>query len=161
MSMKTNSIKTLEDLKNDFPKSVLVERYKLTEDDVKELINKWVNSQQYRTGSPWVTEIQYFEQEYLNAQFQKKFDNEIKALIEMLPEDGKTVIVLSSTGIKYKCTVKKSGGLDIKVSESNAVPTHINMFRGKDYKHLVWCVSQDEMTDGLKRKIKRYILHSL
>ena len=161
MSMKTNEIKTLEDLKREFPKSVLNTRYKLTEEDVNELNNKWVNSHQYRTGSPWVTEIQYFEQEYLNSQFQKKFDNEIKALTEMLPATGKTVVVTSESGIKYKATVKKSGEMDIKVSESKATPTHINEFRGKDYKHLVWCVSQDEMTDGLKRKIKRYILHSL
>ena len=161
MSMKTNSIKTLEDLKSDFPKSVLNTRYKLTEEDVNELNTKWINSHQYRTGSPWVTEIQYFVQEYLNSQFQKKFDNEIKALTEMLPATGKTVVVTSESGIKYKATVKKSGEMDIKVSESKATPTHINMFRGKDFKHLVWCLSQEERTEGTDRKIKRYILHSL
>ena len=161
MSMKGNSIKTLEDLKRGFPKSVLVTKYKLTEEDVQELNNKWVNSHQYRTGSPWVTEIQYFEQEYLNSRFQKKFDNEIKALTEMLPEKGKSVVVTSESGVKYICTVKKSGELDVKVSDPKAVPTHINEFRGKDFKHLVWCLSQDDKTDGLKRKIKRYILHSL
>ena len=161
MSMKTNEIKTLEDLKREFPKSVLNTRYKLTEEDVNELNTKWINSHQYRTGSPWVTEIQYFEQEYLNGQFQKKFDAEIKALTEMLPTTGKKVIVTSESGIKYEAKVNKTGELDIKVSAPKAVPTHINEFRGKDYKHLVWCLSQDEMTDGLKRKIKRYILHSL
>ena len=161
MSMKTSEIKTLEDLKRNYPKSVLTTKYKLTEEDVNELNKKWVNSHQYRTGSPWVTEIQYFEQEYLNGQFQKKFDNEIKALTEMLPATGKTVVVASEMGIKYKCTVKKSGEIDIKVSEPKAEPTHINMFRGKDFKHLVWCLSQEERTEGTDRKIKRYILHSL
>ena len=161
MSMKNNEIKTLEDLKRGFPKSVLVTKYKLTEEDVSDLSNKWINSHQYRTGSPWVTELQYFEQEYLNLQFQKKFDNEIQALTEMLPATGKKVVVVSESGIKYEANVEKTGELDIKVSAPKAVPTHINEFRGKDYKHLVWCLSQDEMTDGLKRKIKRYILHSL
>jgi len=161
MSMKGNSIKTLADLKRDHPKSVLNTKYKLTEEDVEALKNKWFNSHQYRTGSPWVTEIQYFEQEFLNAQFQKKFDNEIKALSEMLPKEGKSVVVASESGIKYICTVQKSGEIDIKVSEPKAEPTHINEFRGKDFKHLVWCLSQDEQTDGLRRKIKRYILHSL
>ena len=161
MGMKTDNIKTLADLKRDFPTSVLVKRYKVTDEDITELSKKWINSHQYRTGSPWVSELQYFEQEYLNGLFQKKFEAEIKALTEMLPEEGKSVVVANEIGVKHVCTVKKDGEMEIKVSEPKAIPTHINEFRGKDYKHLVWCLSQDEQTDGLRRKIKRYILHSL
>lgn len=161
MSMKTSDLKKLEDIQRDFPKSVIVTKYKITDEEVEDLNKRWVNSQQFRTGSPWVTEIQYFEQEFLNDKFKMKFESEIKALTEMLTEKGKSVTVINQHGIKYTCTVTKDGELKKEISAPTKIVTHINEFRGKDYKHLVWCLSQDEVTDGLTRKIKRYILHSL
>lgn len=161
MSMKTNELKTLEDLKTTFPDSVLIKKYKITTEEVEDLNKRWVNSQQYRTGSPWVQEIQFLEQEHLKDLFAKKFESEIKALVEMLPEEGKTVTVINQHGVKYDCTVTKEGELKKEISKSTKKVSHVNEFRGKDYKHLVWCLSQEELTDGLKRKIKRYILHSL
>lgn len=159
--MKTQDIKKAEDILRDHAKSVLVTRYKITDEEVEDLGKRWVNSQQFRTGSPWVQEIQYFEQEFLNDKFKIKFESEIKSLVEMLPEKGKSVTVINEQGIKYTCTVTKDGELKKEISKPKDPVTHINEFRGKDYKHLVWCMSQDEITDGIKRKIKRYILHSL
>ena len=159
--MKTNTIKTLEDLKREFPKTVMLTKFNITDEEVIELNNRWTNSQQFRTGSPWVQEIQYLEQEYLNDKFKLKFESEIIALVGMLPEKGKSVTVINQHGIKYTCKVTNDGELIKEVSKPKDPVTHINEFRGKDYKHLVWCLSQDEMTDGLTRKIKRYILHSL
>ena len=60
-------------------------------------------------------------------------------------------------GVKYE----DDGELSIDISKPATKVSHINEIRGKDYKHLVWCLSQEEITEGLKRKIKRYVLHSL
>ena len=93
--MKTEDLKNVEDIVRDFPKSVLVTRYKITDEEVDDLHKRWVNSHQFRTGSPWLQEIHYFEQEFLNDKFKVKFESEIEALTGMLTEKGKSVTVIN------------------------------------------------------------------